>query len=223
MPTAWATGASSPSEYSVTSPTASVLPSLSSLHTPMMSRSLAGLRPVKQLGLLVRAMPYLPPEWQLVIAGEGPERDALLAEAERLGVEDRVHLPGFVAEPQKLIGHFDIFALSSQSEQFPISVVEAMAAGLPVVAPRVGDIGRMVASENGPLLVDAGDGAALTAALVDLVGKPAERKRIGQANRQKARAEYDEGKMIERYKALYWGLMEKYAKPAASDDAGDGD
>ncbi|VVT12025.1 glycosyltransferase family 4 protein [Erythrobacter sp. EC-HK427] len=204
-------------------PKRDILPKLLKRKGEFWLGSLAGLRPVKQLELLVRAMPYLPPEWQLVIAGEGPERDALLAEAERLGVEDRVHLPGFVAEPQKLIGHFDIFALSSQSEQFPISVVEAMAAGLPVVAPRVGDIGRMVASENGPLLVDAGDGAALTAALVDLAGKPAERKRIGQANRQKARAEYDEGKMIERYKALYWGLMEKYAKPAASDDAGDGD
>ncbi|MGB3167388.1 MAG: glycosyltransferase, partial [Alteraurantiacibacter sp.] len=103
--------------------------------------ALAGLRPVKQLDMLVRAMAVLPLEWNLVIAGEGPEREALLALAEELRVEDRVHLPGFVAEPQKLIGHFDIFALSSQSEQFPISVVEAMAAGLPVVAPRVGDIG----------------------------------------------------------------------------------
>ncbi|MBH5322106.1 glycosyltransferase family 4 protein [Aurantiacibacter sediminis] len=174
--------------------------------------TLAGLRAVKQLDMLVRAMASLPDEWQLVIAGEGPERDALLAEAERLGLEDRVHLPGFVKEPQKLIGLFDMFALSSQSEQFPISVVEAMSAGLPIVAPRVGDIGSMVASENGPMLVDAGDQEALTNSLAKLSVDAEARKRIGKANRDKARAEFDENRMIDRYRALYWGLMEKYPK-----------
>lgn len=179
--------------------------------------SLAGLRKVKQLEVLVQAMDRLPDNWQLVIAGEGPERAALLAEAERLGLEDRVHLPGFVAEPQKLVGHFDIFALSSRSEQFPISVVEAMAAGLPVVAPRVGDIGSMVSSENGPMLVAAGDAEALANSLARLALDAEERHRIGTANRKKAREEYDQARMVERYRALYWGLMQKY--PRARVDA----
>src|SRR5690606_33122381 len=61
--------------------------------------TLAGLRKVKDLPALVRAFAVLPAEWQLVIVGEGPERDAILAEAERAGVEHRVHLPGFVANP----------------------------------------------------------------------------------------------------------------------------
>ncbi|WAT17848.1 glycosyltransferase family 4 protein [Aurantiacibacter sp. MUD11] len=178
--------------------------------------TLAGLRPVKQLDVLVRAMDRMPAEWQLVIVGEGPEREELLAEAERWGVEDRVHLPGFVAEPQKLIGLFDIFALSSRSEQFPISVVEAMAAGLPIVAPRVGDIGTMVSSDNGPALVDPITGKdeekAFARSLARLADDPVTRKRMGQANRQKAREEFDERKMIERYRALYWGLMQKYPK-----------
>jgi glycosyltransferase involved in cell wall biosynthesis len=174
--------------------------------------TLAGLRAVKQLDVLVRAMDRMPQEWQLVIAGEGPEREALLAEAERIGVEDRVHLPGFVAEPAKLVGLFDMFALSSQSEQFPISVVEAMAAGLPVVAPRVGDIGSMVSSDNGPALVDAGDEKALAKALARLADDPVTRKRMGQANRQKAREEFDERRMIDRCRALYWGLMQKYPR-----------
>ncbi len=199
-----------------------VLPGLLKHKGELWVGSLAGLRKVKQLDMLVAAMARLPAEWHLVIAGEGPERDALLAQAETLGLEDRIHLPGFVKEPQKLIGHFDIFALSSQSEQFPISVVEAMAAGLPVVAPRVGDIGAMVASENGPSLVDAGDVAALAESLVQLSYDPKERKRIGQANKQKARAEYDEQRMIERYRALYWGLMQKYPKAAGAGDIGAG-
>lgn len=173
--------------------------------------SLAGLRKVKQLEVLIRAMKLVPPEWQLVIAGEGPERAALLAEAEAVGVEDRVHLPGFVREPAKLVGLFDIFALSSQSEQQPISVIEAMAAGLPVVAPRVGDVAAMVSSANGPWLVDAGDAAGLAKSLDKLARDPAERKRVGQDNRTKAREEFDERKMIERYHALYWGLMGRNA------------
>jgi len=185
--------------------------------------SLAGLRKVKQLDMLVSAMTQLPDDWQLVIAGEGPEREALLARAEELGLEDRVHLPGFVKQPQKLIGHFDIFALSSQSEQFPISVVEAMAAGLPVVAPRVGDIGSMVASENGPALVDAGDADALAKSLFTLATNVEERKRIGRANKQKAREEFDEKRMIDRYRALYWGLMQKYPKAGSGKGAAPAD
>lgn len=171
--------------------------------------TLAGLRDVKNLGALVRAVPSLPEEWQLVIAGEGPERQSLLALAEELGVDDRVHLPGFVEQPERLVGLFDIFALSSHSEQFPISVVEAMAAGVPVVAPRVGDIPSMVASDNGPLLTVPGDDRELAEMLRRTARDAKERKRIGQANRDKARKEYDALAMTERYRALYWGLMNR--------------
>ena len=168
--------------------------------------TLAGLRKVKDLPALVRAVRDLPDEWQLVIAGEGPERAAILAEAEACGLEHRVHLPGFVADPAKAVGLFDVFALSSRSEQFPISVVEAMAAGLPVAAPRVGDVGAMVASENGPLLSAPGDEAGLADAIRTLAADPALRKNLGEANRAKAVAEFDQVRMIERYRALYGGL-----------------
>jgi len=169
--------------------------------------TLAGLRAVKNLDALVRVVPHLPPEWNLVIAGEGPERAHLERLAADLKVDDRVHLPGFVRQPENLVGLLDVFALSSHSEQFPISLVEAMAAGLPVVAPRVGDIADMVASDNGPLLYAPGDEAALLDGVQQLVGAPHERKRLGQANRAKARAGFDQQAMFDRYRALYWGLM----------------
>ena len=169
--------------------------------------TLAGLRRVKNLPALVRAFRGLPDEWQLVIAGEGPEREAILAEAERCGVEHRVLLPGFVADAAKAVGLFDVFALASHSEQFPISVVEAMAAGLPVAAPRVGDVAAMVASDNGPFVCAPADEDALGDALAALAADPALRRRVGEANRAKALAEYDEARMIDRYRALYWGVM----------------
>ena len=171
--------------------------------------SLAGLREEKNLDSLVLAMRSLPEEWQLVIAGEGPERENLLALAEEQGLEDRVHLPGRVEHPEKLVGLFDIFALSSLSEQFPMTVVEAMAAGLPIVAPRAGDIPATVSSDNGPLLVDPGDEKALGKNLWRLSQEAKERKRIGHANREKARRDYDALAMVERYRALYWGLMNR--------------
>jgi glycosyltransferase involved in cell wall biosynthesis len=184
-------------------PRADVLPGLIKRKDERWLGTLAGLRAVKDLPAMVRAFAAMPSEWQLVILGEGPERAAIEAEARRLRIEHRVHLPGFVADPAGVVGLFDIFALSSKSEQFPISVVEAMAAGLPVAAPAVGDVARMVAPENERFIVPPGDEHALGFALETLSADPALRKEVGAANRAKARESYDEARMIARYRALY--------------------
>jgi glycosyltransferase involved in cell wall biosynthesis len=166
--------------------------------------TLAGLRAVKNLPRLVRAFAAMKAgKPLLVIVGEGPQCERIVAEAHRLKVADRVHLPGFLPDPASYIGCFDIFALSSDSEQFPISLVEAMAAGLPAVATRVGDIVEMVSPDNRPLIVEPADEAAFAAALDTLAERPDLRRSIGHANRQKAAAEYDERAMIARYAAIY--------------------
>jgi glycosyltransferase involved in cell wall biosynthesis len=165
--------------------------------------TLAGLRPVKNLPRLVRAFAGLPEPWRLVILGEGPERAAIAAAAAEHGVADRVHLPGFVAEPSHAVGLFDVFALSSDSEQFPISVVEAMAAALPVAAPAVGDVAQMVSVENRTLITPPGDEAALAATLARLAGDDGLRARLGAANRAFARSHYDEGAMLAAYSRTY--------------------
>lgn len=173
--------------------------------------TLAGLRPVKNLPRLVRAVRDLPEDWHLVIVGEGPERDAIRAEADEYNIGHRVHLPGFASDPERYIGLFDIFALSSDSEQFPISLVEAMAAGLPIAAPAVGDVAQMVSEANAPLIGPAGDESALARTLAQLAADPALRGEIGQANREKARASYDEKPMIAAYRRLYSSAMDSDA------------
>ena len=169
--------------------------------------TLAGLKPVKNLTRLVRVFAALPEPWQLVICGEGPDREAIRAEALRLDVADRVHLPGFVADPAQVVGLFDLYALSSDSEQFPISAVEAMAAGLALAAPAVGDVAAMVAPENQPFIAPPGDEAALARAVHDLAADPALRGRVGAANRARAVAEYDEDAMVAAYRAVYAGAL----------------
>ncbi|MEO0062979.1 MAG: hypothetical protein RLZZ08_1539 [Pseudomonadota bacterium] len=190
-------------------PKKDALPTLIKRKGELWLGTLAGLRKVKDLPALVRAFAVLPEPWQLVIVGEGPERDAIRAEAERLDLSHRVHLPGFAPDPAQVAGLFDIFALSSRSEQAPISLVEAMAAGCPVAAPRVGDVGAMISTANGPLLNDPGDEAGLAKALRDLAADPTLRQRLGEANRLKAREEFDSARMVERYRALYRGLSGK--------------
>lgn len=169
--------------------------------------TLAGLRAVKNLPRLVRAFASLPADWHLVILGEGPERARIRAEAEAHGVAARVHLPGFVPDPSRAVGLFDLFALSSDSEQFPISVIEAMAAGLAVTAPAVGDVADMVATANRPYIVPAGDEHALAGALRELAVDPDLRARIGAANRALAEAQYDENTMICAYREVYGQAM----------------
>ncbi len=165
--------------------------------------TLAGLRPVKNLPRLVRAFSALPEEWHLVIVGEGSERDAILSEAMRLDVGYRVHLPGFVGDPARLIGLFDLFALSSDSEQFPLSVVEAMAAGLAVVATDVGDIRAMLAEANREFVVAKEKEGDFADALEQLAADPGQRRAIGEANRARARAHFDEAQMVAAYRETY--------------------
>ena len=166
--------------------------------------TVAGLRRVKNLPRLVRAFAASGHRAaRLVIVGEGPESEAIAAEARARGVADRLLMPGFLPDPARWIGHFDVFALSSDSEQFPISLVEAMAAGLPAVATAVGDVADIVADDNRPLIVAPEDEAAFAAALASLADQPNLRRAIGAANRARAAAEYDEAAMIAAYARLY--------------------
>lgn len=165
--------------------------------------ALAGLRDVKDLTALVRAMGGVSGRFRLVIVGEGPERARIAQAALAMGIGDRLLMPGFIDRPWRFIRHFDLLALSSRSEQFPISVVEAMAAGLPIASPPVGDVPLMVAEENRPFITEHGGEVRLRDAIQALMRDADLRRTVGAANQAKARAEFDESVMIARYAALY--------------------
>lgn len=174
--------------------------------------TLAGLRPEKNLARLIHAFAAAAREVpaKLVIVGQGPERDALERLAAELGLGTRVVLAGHVDRPERVIGLFDVFALSSDTEQMPYSVIEAMAAARPVASTDVGDVKQMVAPDNRDFIV-APDAARLGQAIATLIADSARRRRIGQANQTRAVAEFDAARMF----AAYDRLFDTLAGPAA--------
>ena len=188
-------------------PTPGAIPGLERKPGEVVIGALAGLRAVKDLPMLVRAAGGLAARIRLVIVGEGPERERIEGAAFAMGLSDRLVMPGFLPAPHRYVGLFDVLALSSLSEQFPIAVVEAMAAGLPIASPAVGDVVAMVAPENRPYIIPEHNEVFLRDALQALVAQPALRRQIGDANRRRARAEFDEALMIGRYRTLYEGAL----------------
>ncbi|NML05442.1 glycosyltransferase [Sphingomonas sp. G-3-2-10] len=169
--------------------------------------TIAGLRPVKDLPLLVHAVAGMSTRMKLVIVGEGPERANIENAVQAMGLEGKVILPGFLSDPHRFVGLFDIFALTSLSEQAPISVIEAMAAGLPVVASTVGDIEHMVSEPNRKYLSPERNAVVFRDRIEILAQHPEGSKAIGEANRERARALFGEADMIRAYAALYGEAM----------------
>ena len=169
--------------------------------------TIAGLRPVKDLPLLVRSVAGMSSRVRLVIVGEGPERAKIEEAVQLMALDGKVLMPGFLPEPHRYIGDFDIFSLSSKSEQAPISVIEAMAAGLPVVAPWVGDIPTMLSPENEIYIASHHNELPMRDRL-EMLAKDAQlRTYVGEANRKRARALFEEKDMIAAYAALYSAAM----------------
>jgi glycosyltransferase involved in cell wall biosynthesis len=137
-----------------------------------------------------------------MIAGEGPERPALEKMSQDMGLGAWVSFVGHVDNPEEVLSEFDIFALSSETEQMPNSLLEAMAMGLPVAAVDVGDVRKMVAPENMPFIVTRGDTQALAEAIIQLAGLTT-RSEIGLANRARVREKYCHSAMVSSWRAIF--------------------
>jgi glycosyltransferase involved in cell wall biosynthesis len=166
--------------------------------------TVAALRPEKQLSRLLRAFALVSraSNCRLVIAGEGPERPGLEALARELKIGDRTRFAGHIVDTAVLYREFDVFALTSDTEQMPYTVLEAMASGCAIVATDVGDVKRMVAEENVPLIVDRNDEQVASALAIAACDRNMMR-RIGEANRLKASRDYDQQRMFESFATLY--------------------
>ncbi|MCP5381293.1 MAG: glycosyltransferase [Kordiimonadaceae bacterium] len=144
---------------------------------------------------------------RLLIMGEGAERPKLDKLVKNLGIEDRVLFTGHISEPAGAIRALDIFAISSDTEQMPNSVNEAMAAGLPVVGMDVGDVKHMVSEENKDYIVTAGNDQSFSDAMKKLITDRKAQKTIGDANLDHVRKYYDRIDMYKKYAEL-WGIHE---------------
>lgn len=168
--------------------------------------TLAPLRPEKNIGRLLRAFASLGDgiAARLILAGDGVERRALEALAAELGIADRVLFTGGVA-PESVLGTFDVFALSSDTEQMPNALLEAMAASRAVAAVDVGDVRAMVCEENRGFVVPREDPAAFAAAIGRLLREEATRARLGLGNRARADSEFSQERMFDRYARIFGG------------------
>jgi len=144
---------------------------------------------------------------QLLIVGDGPEEAALRQRAQARGVAARVRFAGNLPDPRDAYRSMALFALTSRTEQMPISLVEAMGCGLAAVATDVGDVAEMVAPENRPLIVAGREPLAFARRLAAALRDRATLRSIGAANRAKALREYDVATMVARYRDLYEAVL----------------
>lgn len=172
--------------------------------TPVTITAIGALRREKNFARLVAAFCKADREARarLVIFGDGPEADSLRGQIAQCPASDRISLAGPTGAPQAALADADIFALSSDTEQTPISLIEAMASGLPAIATDVGDIRAMVSDANAAFIAAVGDDDAYVAALAALIDDDSLRQRLGLANLKRSAA-FDEHAMIDAFRALY--------------------
>jgi L-malate glycosyltransferase len=145
--------------------------------------------------------------------GDGPARPFLERLAVEVSIADRTLFIGDVSAPESVLGLFDIFALTSDTEQMPYALIEAMAAGLPVVATDVGDVREMVAAENAAFIVPLSSECALIDAMSELARDATRRRLLGHLNREKARREFQASMMMKIYEALFSGTFREGTQP----------
>lgn len=160
------------------------------------------LRAEKNLVKLLRAFAPLKDKAVLLVIGDGPERERALREAEELSLGANCRFLGNRTDVRDILQQCDIMALSSDTEQMPISILEGMDAGLAIASVDVGDVRHMVSAQNKPLITTQSE-QALHTALNTLVSEKSIRKAIGAANRAHLRQHYDFQTMLSAYQKLF--------------------
>ena len=164
------------------------------------------LDPVKNQALMLRAFARVlaqSPDARLRLVGDGPSRASLQALATELGIASCVEFCGFRSDVAALLADADVFLLSSHYEGISIALLEAMRAGLPTVATRVGGVSETVVDGRTGVLVADGDLESFAAAMSRMAADPSLRRAMGDAARRHQRDEFSLDRMLQRYEALY--------------------
>jgi glycosyltransferase involved in cell wall biosynthesis len=166
----------------------------------------AGLRRWKDHAMLLRAAPKVieqVPDALFVLAGDGPERAGLEEAARGLRIADRVRFLGVIGNVPQLLAAADLCVLTSRHEAFPLSLLEAMACGLPVVATATGSVADLVDDGVTGWLVGTGDASAFAAAVVRLLDDPTTARAFGRAGRSRVEEEFTMTRMVSRTEAVF--------------------
>lgn len=167
------------------------------------------LRPEKNVARLLRLFATIRGDrpLRLIIIGDGPERPRLEALANDLDITEQTLFTGNQRSPEHSLSQLDIFALTSDTEQMPYCLLEAMAAGLPVLATDVGDVKSMLPDANQAFVAAPTDAAALAIQLVHLIERPELRRTLGDLNREHALKNFDREVMLSHYIDLFASLL----------------
>lgn len=163
----------------------------------------AQLKSVKRIDVLLEAFARVELPAELVLVGDGVERESLEALSRRLAIADRVRFCGEQSDPRPWLHALDVFALASDVEGLPVAAIEAMAAGLPVVATGVGGVPEVVRDGVTGLLVPCRDPEALGAALRVLLKDRERAAEMGARGRKRVCTEFDERRMVSEVEELY--------------------
>lgn len=166
--------------------------------------AVGNLYPVKDHATLLRAVARVPGT-RLAIAGRGEQESRLRQLAHELDVTDRLYLLGLRDDVERVLEAADLFVQPSRSEGLPLAILEAMAAGLPVVATAVGGIGEAVEDEKTGHLVPPGDPDALADAVTRVLFSKDRGETLGEAGRVRVEEEFSVSAMAARYRDLYQG------------------
>jgi glycosyltransferase involved in cell wall biosynthesis len=191
---------------------------LSPTETPvitMVARFIEG----KDHELLLRAFASIPKGPRLRLVGDGPTRASAESLARELGIQEQVDFLGNRDDVASLLSTSDLFVLASRSEMLPISILEAMRAGLPVIASDVGGVGEAVTHNENGFLVPSGSVSALAQALTDLTSDYALRLRMGQAGRQRFIDQFLNSSMRERTRSIYRDVLLNLGRPGRKRNA----
>jgi glycosyltransferase involved in cell wall biosynthesis len=168
------------------------------------------LSEIKRQDLLIRAFARAAiPGALLLLVGDGPMMDSLRGLASGLGLGESVRFAGYQDEPERYVRAMDVFALTSRSEGMPLAVLEAWAAGVPVVASRVGGLPEMIDDGRTGLLFEPDDEAALASVLAALGGDPERCRRVGEAGLERVRSRFDVRVMAETYERHYREILSR--------------